>query len=53
MTIIDEARGGRGRVVLETPRTIMDECRGLVYRTDFAENLHGDLKATRRELKLL
>ena len=24
----------------------MDERRGLVFRTDFAENFHGDLKAT-------
>ena len=53
MTIIDEARSGRGQVVLETPRPIMDEHRGLVFRTDFAENFHGDLKVTRRESKLL
>ena len=51
--IVDEARGGRGQVVLETPRTITDECRGLVYRMDFAKIFHGDLKATRRESKLL
>ena len=25
--------------MLETPRTITDECRGLVYRTDFAKIL--------------
>ena len=39
--------------MLETPRTITDECRGLVYRTDFAKILHRDLKATKQESKLL
>ena len=53
VTIIDEARSGRGWVVFETPRPIMHERRGLVFQTDFAENFHGDLKVTRRESKLL